>query len=281
MIFNYKLVFEHNGRRLETGNDFKIMTQEGMSASNYELVTEGNTGMDGSVVTNRRTLARQIELTGTYFSHERKNFLSFFNPKFPGTLTVTYNGVTRFINYEISYINFESTKIYREKERFIIRLLCPQPYFLDIDDFGQDIAAVQDIFAFPYVQFDDSGIITDYMLFDSKVPLSNKGDMPCGFIVQITAKAPVTNPEFINTTTGEQIEILTNMVHDDVLMINTKQREIGITLNGNDISMLYNPANSKPDMQLQTGENLVEYSAEVGLDSMEVKLFYRPMYLGV
>lgn len=281
MDINYKLIFEHNGKTLESGTSIKIISQDGLSASEYGIYTADGAGMDGAVVTGLRTLPRQIEFTGDYRAADRQKLLSFFNPKFPGKLTVQYNGATRFINYYVRSANFRSTNIHNESEPFTLRLLCVKPYFLGMDDYGQNIAARSNMFAFPFTFTEKTGIIADYQVYDSQVPVENSGDLESGILVSITANATVENPKFVNVTTGEEVDTNILMHGGDVLAINTNEGEIGLTLNGENVSHCYNRQTSSPDMKLGVGLNLVRYSAKAGVADMEVRLQYRPKFIGV
>lgn len=263
---------------MTTGEQFKIISQDGLSASDYNISTADIAGQDGGVVTNTRTLPRQIEFVGDYLASMRQWYISFFKPKTPGTLIVTYNGTTRMIDYYISSVKWDSQNIHHDNEQFVLRLLCPQPYFMGMDDYGQNIAAVQKIFAFPFIQPTKRGIITDYSEFGGLVTVENRGDMPTPIVVEIRAQATVENPTFENTTTNEHITMNMTMNAGDVLILNTGSPPTA-KLNG--VNAPKYDRRSVANMQLAEGENKVRYSAKEGAADIGVTLRYRPKYLGI
>lgn len=249
-----------------------------MSASDYSISSAELAGQDGSVVTGVKTLPRQIEFIGDYSTFMRQQFVSYFRPKTKGTLTITYNGTTRMIDYNVSTAKWNATNIWNEKERFTLRLLCPDPYFVGMDDYGQNIAAKRNLFAFPFVFTEKVGLITEYSEYGGLVSVENQGDMPTPVIVEIEAKAYVSNPKFENVTTGEYIEMNLTMSADDVLILNTGSPPTA-KLNG-EIVTKYD-RRSKANMRLAEGINRVRYSAKAGSSDMKVTLRYRPKYLGI
>lgn len=236
------------------------------------------------MVTGMRTLARQIEFNGDYLASMRQWFLSFFKPKTPGTLTATYNGTTRMINYYVSASKWFTENIWNEFESFTIRLLCPDPHFVGMDDYGQNIAARRDMFAFPFVFAAKTGIVTDYAEFGGLVSIENRGDMPTSVIVEIEAKSYVSNPKFENVTTGEYIEMSLSMNAGDVLILNTGSPPTAkLYPRGGEQSEIVTKYDrrSKANMRLAEGINKVRYSAKAGSSDMNVTLRYRPKYLGI
>lgn len=275
---DYKLEFLHGGKTLTTSPQFRIISQSGLSASDYAISAAELAGQDGSVVTNTKTLARQIDFIGDYSAPLRQQFVSFFRPKTQGMLTVTYNGTTRMISYYVSAAKWDATNIWNKIERFTLRLLCPDPYFMGMDDYGQNIASRRDIFAFPFVFTEKAGIITDFSEYGGLVSVENLGDMPTPITVEIEAKAFVSNPKFENVTTGEHIEMNMTMTAGDILILDTGSPPTA-KLNGGSATKY--DRQSKANMRLLEGINKVRYSAKAGSSDMSVTLRYRPKYLGI
>lgn len=270
--------FIHGGKTLATSPQFRIISQSGLSSSDYAISAADLAGQDGSIVTSTKTMARQIDFIGDYVAPMRQQFVSFFRPKVQGTLTVTYNGTTRMINYYVSAAKWDATNIWNKKERFSLRLLCPDPYFMGMDDYGQNIAARQNLFAFPFAFTKKVGIITEYTEYGGLVGVDNQGDMPTPITVEIEAKAYIHNPKFENVTTGEYIEMSMDMKSGDVLMLNTGSPPTA-KLNG--VIVTKYDKRSTANMRLVEGINRVRYSAKAGSADMSVTLRYRPKFLGI
>ena len=78
---------------------------------------------------------------------------------------------------------------------------------------------------------------------------------------------------------GTYIRVLTTMQQGDKLEINTNYGEKAIYLNGSNITNRLD--RTSKFIGLRPGENVLTYTADQGYLSLVVRIFYRPMYLGV
>ena len=177
-------------------------------------------------------------------------------------------------------------------------LLCPDPYMLNVDNFGKNMANISPLFAFPWMVLGSrmtsgkldyppearglllGGMTMGYRTLHKEVVLSNDGDVPTGVQIQFVAtRGPVTNPKITNTGTGQYMRVKVAMQKGDVLLIDTNDSHQTITLNGVNY---YQHIDRKSDpFELAVGDNYLEYDADENYTNLDVNLFYRPKYLGV
>ena len=92
------------------------------------------------------------------------------------------------------------------------------------------------------------------------------------------AKDTVVNPQ-MRTDDGSYIRVLTTMQKGDLLEINTNTGQKAIYLNGTNITNRLDRTSNF--IGLKVGKNVLTYTADSGYLHLSVRLFYRPMYLGV
>jgi len=273
------LKFESGGQTILAGGDydFKIIRAEGFAASDYEFTTAVNAQMDGLVITGRRTVARELYVEIACSDSERERVIAFHNPKQDGKLTATINGQTRWIPYIVQSLKLAQENLY---DLFVYQLtmLCPQPYFLDMSDFGKDLAASVPLHAFPFVWLEGRDYVTDYRQFSTNFLVVNGGDLDTGLKVVFIASGNVKNPK-LSLQNGQYIRVLTELVQGDALSIETSKGKKQILLNGTNIMSRIDRRSTF--ISLAPGENVLTYSADDGYMNLEVRLYYTPLYLGV
>lgn len=275
------LRFERAGEALEaTGwfvSDYRILLVSGLESSDYGLTGFENAQMDGLTHTVSRTLPREITAEIECAGSNRSQVIAFFNPKIIGKLTATVNDRTRWIPYQVKAMQFNQANLYDDLI-FQITLECPQPYFLDMSDFGKNIAGTMPLYAFPFVWLVGREYTSDYRAFSTNFLLVNKGDVETGMKVVFIAKDTVKNPK-LYLQNGQFIRVIVDMKKGDQLAIETNKGQKSIKLNGTN-------AINKIDrgsifLSLEAGENTLTYTADEGYMDLEVRLYYTPHYLGV
>ena len=176
-------------------------------------------------------------------------------------------------------------------------LMCPDPYMLNIDNFGKNMAHYTPQFHFPWhclakraeriSQFPEKakglmlgGMITGYRTLHKEVVLTNDGDVPTGIQIQFVAKRGSTkNPKITNVKTGQFIRVYCDMEFGDVLLVDTNPRHQVIELNG--MNYYHHIDRRSEPFELEVGDNHLEYDADENYTNLDVNLYYRPKYLGV
>jgi hypothetical protein len=272
--------FEQGGSTLDAGTGFgdvRIYAADGLSGLNFDFPVKSNPQTPNAIVGNKRPLPREITFIARCPKLFRRTLISFFNPYEKGRLTVTWNEVTRRIDYYSHPIIVTQKTVYRDLD-VEIKLLCPEPFWRDTDDFGKDIAALRPLIAFPFVMLADRGHIADYRLFSTDVALKNPGDVETGLKVVFRASGNVVNPR-ITLVGGAFMRAVINMSAGDELIFNTDIDDTYVTLNGGDILNLTDP--EQEFFLLPKGESAVSFGADDGSSNLRVIIYFTPQYLGI
>lgn len=297
---------EINGRTISLGKsaggvmqEFGITKVTGLVASEYQITTSENALVDGSTVDGKRILKRPIHIEATAIDTAnnaltREKLIAFFNPKYTGKLTIDRSGKQRNIEFEIESFDFDTEVTVDEDVSFKLDLICPFPYFKNVDNFGENMAGKTRLFAFPwrvtrksypdipapYKYFGKAYVGVGYRTLKTEVSLSNDGDVETSVKIQFVAtRGEVTNPSITNVATGQYMKIMVTMQQGDVLEVDTDDRNQTIELNGVNV---YQKIEKKSEpFKLSKGDNYLSYDADSDYTNLDVRLYYTPLYLGV
>lgn len=293
-----------NGKTLKMGpgEDIDITLVTGLESSELDLSTSDNALVDGASVDGKKIKPRPIHIEASFRNNKnnpenRANVIKFFNPKYTGKALITNMGVSRNIEYELEGWTFASVHNMDNKLKILVDLLCPDPYMLNVDNFGKNMANITALFNFPWrmlsVRATDKldypaearglmlgGMTMGYRTLSQEVVLANDGDVPTGVQIQFVAtRGSVLNPKITNTGTGQYMRVNVAMEQGDILLIDTNDRHQVITLNG--VNYYQHVDRRSEPFKLAVGDNYLEYDADENYTNLDVNLFYTPKYLGV
>lgn len=263
-------------------SQFALYDLTGVDAPDAAINTDTTAGYDGATVTSASVYKRNIVLSFYLMGdvdQAKKDIYKVFQIKREGT----FHYVSDAWDVEIPcYV--EKCEVPPTKRPMVatISLLCPGPYFRDVESIAAEIQNITDNFFFPAVLLEEGtalGIINPF--YASNV--QNKGDVPVGMTVEFRVTGDVTKPKIVNTQTLEYIEIDASLRTGDVVEICTIEKQKRVTLHRNGIS--YNYFNQLTDgstfLQLAEGDNEFQYTAESGSSNLYMRLYYTPLYVGV
>lgn len=299
-----KIVLTCNGRTLVMGpgEDLDITKISGLESSELEISTSDNALVDGVSVDGKKIGRRPIHIEAKFRNgrnnpENRAEVIKFFNPKYTGKALITNMGVSRNIEYELEGWTFAEQRNLDARLGIIVDLICPDPYMLNVDNFGKNMAHYTAQFHFPWHSLAKratnkkqypaeaeglmlGGIITGYRTLRKEVVLVNDGDVSTGIQIQFVAKrGEVKNPKITNVRTGQFMRVLCSMAIGDVLLVDTNARHQVIELNG--VNYYQHIDRQSEPFELDVGDNYLEYDADENYTNLDVNLYYRPKYLGV
>ena len=304
------LKLECNGIMLQFGRtaagvkrEFGITKITGLESSDLELSTTENALVNGSTVDGKRILARTIHIEATLRNGQdneanRQRIIKFFNPNYTGRLTIDHSGTQRNIEYELEGWTFSAKRTVNANLAIAVDLKCTDPLMKNIDNFGQNMANITRMTAFPWRCLKEkktvptpygglclAGNITGYRTLSREVLLPNDGHVPASLQIQFIAeRGPVTNPKItlVRTKAGESgkyMRVKVSMNEGDVLLVDTNVRHQVIELNG--VNCYQKIDRLSEPFLLEVGDNYLEYDADENYTNLDVRLYYTPLYLGV
>ena len=269
---------EHGVLNTRDNRDVRILSIDGLGTAAVDIETMHSPYAPGAMVIGKRQDVRVITMQLQAPKGYRPQMIKLFAPGREGKLTVNWGGRTRYIGYVVQDAEVMQESVTR-RLTVDATLLCPDVYFNDMHDFGENIAAVVPLIAFPNLWYVDTGMVADYRRFESAVALQNDGDVPIGLKFNVrAAKGRVLNP-VIYLSENVYFRVYVDMQPNDLLEISTVRRGKYVRLNGGN-------ALNRTDMtstffEIEPGAHKVYYDAEDGMENMAIFLHRRPQYLGV
>lgn len=249
-----------------------------------DIATQKQINMDGLLVTSIKLQPRTVTLVlwfvganDAILSQYRRQIYRIVNPK--QRLSIIQNGymitgcpsATPKIGTTEKVLNEKMSRVY-------IEVYCDNPLFTTESQSSVAIASWQKNLTFP-LNFVDDQIVFGVRLPSIIASLSNPGDFPCGAIFTIQAKGQVINPRLINITTQEYMEFELTLQNGDTLVVDTTGEIPRASIKGkNKISAMTEDSSV---IKMPVGMSDLSYSAESGLNSMEVQIDISPLLLEV
>lgn len=227
--------------------------------------------------------SRNIEISGFIIANtekemnERKSFLNrFVNPQ------NEYNAIYK--NYQIMFMPLSSVRYSNTEEtnnnevicKFKISGVCPYPLFSVVNDLNVKVGKYVSGFRFPFHVTEEEPIVFgvraagDYR----KRVVKNEGAISIGFKFYFKANGSVENPTLYNFTTGEYFSITKELQEGEIIEVNTTigyKTVMGGIGYPSENYFRYMDLNSDW-LVLNVGENIIGYSADDGVDNLEIGL---------
>lgn len=167
--------------------------------------------------------------------------------------------------------------------KFLIQGTCSDPLFSMVDTASSQVAYTAPKFRFPLIIPQNEGVVMGVRNPDRISILDNFGDIDSGFIVHLKANGSVVNPQIINVQTQEYIKLNKAMSSGESIIISTidgKKKVRGIVDGVEENYFGYWDFGSSW-MKLSTGLNYLTYTAESGLEVLDVEIEFAPRFLEV
>lgn len=162
-----------------------------------------------------------------------------------------------------------------------ISLICPDPYFKDNTATHIEMASWESGFEFA-VEIPEAGMEFGSRSKETIKVVDNDSTTSIGIQMTIIAEDTVVNPSIMNVTTGETLKLLCTMLPDDEIVITTEQGNIDVVLRRNGKEYDYNytvDEDNEGYVQLETGRNYINYTADSGGDYMNVNFDFENRYV--
>lgn len=255
----------------------------GIESADLEAILTEYAAMDGgyleAIKVPPRTIGLSFVINDRSRTEELRNdLISFFSPKKPGTLTIERGGRKRKIGFCLSERpQFVQDNIITDKLRVNLSLICPDPYFQDVNPSVVNFMHPLPLLTFPFNSVAGVGITAGILVVTDTATLVNDGDVPVGIVCDITASGgTVTNPKI--TMNGQYVRVIKTLEIGDTLSIDTNQGRKDIYFNG-ESQFIFD--RKSVFFQLPVGENTIVVSADAGIKDAKASFTYSFKYLGV
>ena len=280
-------------------SNYQVLSITGLNPPNAQINTSTIAGLDGAKFNSSKLQSRNIVITvriNGNIEANRINLYKYFATK--EWCKFYYENEHRNVYIDCYVENFECD-LFVKDEIAQISLICPNPYFKDMETIIDDISKALSAFDFPFsfgsksatnpsVPKDNS---TDNAIEFSTIDTSkitniyNDSESSTGLIIKIDLLGTVNKLLIKNTQTGESMTLSYKFLENDRVIIDTNKGQKSIVLIRNGITSNLFTALIKGStfFQLTIGDNFFSYTADNGAndDLVHVIFEHYNVYRGV
>lgn len=264
------------------GKDFVITSISGLNPPSANINTGVVAMSDGEKFNSSRLNYRNIVLTLNILRNVEANRILLYRYfKVKKHHKIYYFNGSREVYIE-GYVETFENDLFTQMQQPQISIICPQPYFKDIEDIYFDISQVLAMFEFPFaIEEDGKEFSTLNTTLIGKV--INNGDVESGIIIEISASGQIINPKIYDASTNGMLGITITIERGDVIRINTNKGEKKVELihEGKTTNIINKLMPNPTWFQLDVGENLFTYDCESGNEFFTMRFTHTDLYAGV
>lgn len=281
----YRLFVENDhSERIElTGNqNFDVKIVDGTNPPPAAINTNNIVGVDGSKLNSTRVEQRNIVITLNIkppIEQNRIYLYRFFKVK--RRVRLYYENRHRKCHID-GYVETFENNPWTQLQQPQISIICPQPFWIADDDTVTDFMRVIPLFEFPF-SIPEEGIPFSELETVTAAEV-DAGEIETGGIITMTALGDtVTNPKFINITTGQFFGVTISMQRDDIITINTNKgsKSVKLLRDGTETNLLSDRMAGSEWVQFEAGTNLIGYEATSGTQYLRVSVTLTQLFEGV
>ena len=255
---------EYNQKiELTNNQDYKIYQIDGLEPPQAIINTSTVANFDGSRFNSSRTSERNLVIYLTIEGDCEANRINLYNYiKVKRPLRFYYRNSSRDVCID-GYVESMPIGFFDMKQTVQISIICPYPYFKQMDSTILDFVTVTPEFVFPFA-YEQSGKPFSVMEVGAMQSLINGGDVQNGVVITLQASGQVLNPVVYNHTTGDFFKVGVEMTEGDEIKINTIPGQKGVTQTHDGVvtNIINKMYTGSTWLQLYTGDNIFSYGAD-------------------
>ena len=267
---------------LSTAPYYTVYKITGLNPPKATVNRSVNATTDGSNINNvrieNRNIVIYIALTGDVEAN-RINLYKYFPIK--KSVKLYFKNDTRDVYIE-GTVEVIECDLFSNKQIAQISLICPKPYFKDVNYLINHFGDVTALFEFPF-SISSEGTEISALTANQRKSIINAGDVSTGVIISLYAMGSVVNPILYDVLKGEQMALNFSMQAQDEIVINTNIGEKSITLirAGVSTNALGYMTPDSDWFTLEAGDNIFTYEATSGTSNLQITFTNSVLYGGV
>lgn len=283
-----KIVCDNNkGKTITFNYDFPffLISVDGLHKVKGDVSTTSNAFGVGESYDGTNIPSRNIVITGIIkdkFLLRRTELYNAFPLNSYGTLYYYEDDIRRKIDYIVEDIDVAEKGIPRT---FTISLICPYPYFKDIEESSVYISSWTPEFVFPMISEKDEGIIFGSKNNTTMAMIENISNIEFGMTIYFFANGDIKNPYLVNVETQEKIMLDTVLKRGDEIIITTHRNNRNILYyeekTGKTENKNYLFEYGSKFLQVHSGKNTLRAGAVEGEENLVTIIVYSVEYEAV
>lgn len=273
-----------------------VQSIEGLGPTKATINTGETATMDGSLFNSARASNRNIVITlalmfAPTVEDSRQKIYKYFPVK--KRIRLDFETDRRSV-YTYGYVESNEPAIFSSQETVQISVICPDPFFYDINPTMVGFYSIEPLFEFPFSNesLSDSMLELSRLRLDSRINLSYSGDSDTGLKIVIHFSGSVKNVRLYNLTSGHSISINTDKVSDisgealkngDEIHISTISGDLYAKLlhDGQFSNIIGSLEKNSDFFKVSNGDNIIAFTVDEGEDNLTINFIYRNAYGGV
>ena len=281
----YSLKVENDrGNTLELTNNpkYTVFKIDGLNPPHATINSSVNTTTDGSSINSVRLDNRNIVIYTTIEGDVEANRINLYK-YFPVKKQVKlyFNNGARNI-YICGTVELIECNLFTNKQVAQISIICPRPYFKNVNDLVTIFSDVSPLFEFPFA-ISKTGVELSAITVNQRRSIINIGDVETGVIIKLFSIGTVENPIIYDVLKRTSIKLNFTMLPSDTIVINTNVGEKSIELirDGVSYNALGYMAQNSTWFVLESGDNVFTYDADSGNSNLQLTFSTSILYSGV
>lgn len=296
------MITNHAGESIELElrfpekSGFLIQDIDGLGPSKATINSTEMASNDGAIYNSAHLLSRNILITLAFsiepsVEENRLKSYRYFPIKKPISIRIKTDKREA---ETYGYVESNDIDIFSKAEKCLISLICPDPYFYSILKEYTVFANEEGVFEFPFSNesLTEKLLIMSILHSDTIKVVKYSGDAPVGVRIYVHALGVVHNLRIFNLTSRESININSDKLilltgsdikeGDDIIISTIRgEKYIYLVRDGVETNILNCVGKDVSWFQLQTGDNILAYTADVGIQNLQFRVENNIVYEGI
>lgn len=276
------------GSTLELTNNeenYQVANIDGLNPPNANINVSNYANGDGSSFNSSRIPNREIVITVYINGDIERNRLALYKHfRNKEWCKIYFKDDSRDVFIE-GYVQAFEVPRFVQKQVAQISILCPNPYFKDIETIVQSISKSIKKFKFPFSINIDEPVAFSNIELEKVTNVINDSESETGLIINVLFMGTVNKLEIRNVDTGKNFIIDYEFMKNDKLVINCNRgnKSVILTREAVEYNLIPYVRNGSTFFQLGIGDNNFSFLADEGVDDMlvDINFKYYKVYLGV
>lgn len=281
----YRLsVTENNGATLNLSTDprYTVFKVEGLNPPQATVNASVSATQDGSVINSTRVELRNLVLyiaINGNIEANRINLYRYFTPK--KNVSINFSNDSRDVYIEGVVENVE-IDLFSNGQFAQVSIICPRPYFRDVETFVTSFSDVNRLFEFP-MNVPPIGVELSTITTNIRKNIIYTGDVEAGVTIQLFATGTVVNPILYDVLKGKSFKLNFTLQESDMVVINTNvgEKSVNLIRNGITTNALGYMTPDSDWFYLTAGDNVFTYECESGSSNLQITYITTLLYGGV
>lgn len=256
---------------------YAVVGIDGLTRPPTNINTAIAGGIDGSFFNSarveQRNLVISIILRGDIEANRQALYTIF---PLKSKCTIYFSNKNRDVKIE-GFVETLEADLFTMQERVQVSIICPRPYWQDMNEIIDSISTTVNLFQFPFSISEPIPFAEIYN--EPHAFLNNLGDSETGFTIVTTLEKNLSTLTFTNLTTGEFFKVDYTMLEGDTFILSTIQGGLNVRIEreGSSINLLNYIGAGSSWIKLVTGLNDITYSC--GSDEADFPIAINAIWL--